>query len=127
MDCPRPCTVLLVDESPIVRERLVQLVETIPGIAIVGECGDADCAVASLLRLQPDVLLLDIRLPGGGTRVLKYAVRHNPSTRVIVQTNQAEAQTRRICLGLGAHHFFDKSTESGQLASLLAQVAQIRP
>lgn len=125
MDCPRPRTALLVDDSAIVRERLVQLIERIPNLAVVGVCEDADCAMDDLVRCSPDLLLLDIRLgSGAGMRVLRYTVRHHPAIRIIVLTDQVDDQTRRICLSRGAHHFVDKSKDFDTLPELLGALVR---
>lgn len=124
MDCPRPRTALLVDDSSIVRERLLQLIEGIPNLVVIGQCEEAEGAIASMIRMLPDVLLLDIRLRGGGgMKVLKHAVQHFPTIRIVVLTNQAEDQTRKICLSQGAHHFVDKSKDLNQLSRLLSDYA----
>lgn len=125
MDWPRPRTALLVDDSAIVRERLVQLMERIPNLAVVGVCEDADCAIGNLVTLSPDLLLLDIRLGGGGgMKVLSHTARHHPGIRIIVFTDQVDDQTRRICLTRGAHHFVDKSKDFDILPDLLGELVR---
>lgn len=125
MDWPRPRTALLVDDSAIVRERLMQLAERIPGLVVVAQCEDAECALSSLDQVAPDIMLLDIRLrAGGGMRLLRHAAQHHPLTRVVVLTNQADEQTRRICLRNGAHQFVDKSSDLDRLPHLLGELVR---
>lgn len=57
--------VLIVDDEPIARRRLVRLLRPIAGVEVVDEAGDVAAAVASARRLAPDLLLLDIQMPGG--------------------------------------------------------------
>ncbi|WP_415012181.1 LytR/AlgR family response regulator transcription factor [Amaricoccus sp.] len=58
-------TVLIVDDEPIARRRLGRLLRAIPHVQVLGEAGDVASAVAETRRLAPDLLLLDIRIPGG--------------------------------------------------------------
>ena len=57
-------TVLIVDDHPVVRDGLRTVLATEPGIVVVGECGRGDEAVAAAAALRPDVVLMDLRLPG---------------------------------------------------------------
>jgi two-component system response regulator AlgR len=56
--------VLIVDDEPLARARLAALLGECDGVEIVGSVGDGETALASLAELQPDVLLLDINMPG---------------------------------------------------------------
>ncbi|HEX2189461.1 MAG TPA: LytTR family DNA-binding domain-containing protein [Longimicrobiaceae bacterium] len=55
---------LVVDDEPLARERVRALLERYPGIRVVGECGDGVAAVAAIRRERPDLLLLDVQMPG---------------------------------------------------------------
>ncbi|MBZ5559360.1 MAG: LytTR family DNA-binding domain-containing protein [Acidobacteriia bacterium] len=57
-------TVLIVDDEPLARRRLRKLLGDEPGVEVVGECGDGASAVEAVRRLKPDVLLLDVQMPG---------------------------------------------------------------
>jgi DNA-binding NarL/FixJ family response regulator len=119
--------VLLVEDSQLVRERLAQLVSELPGFAVVGHADAEAAAIDHVERLRPDVLVLDIRLrEGSGIEVLKYTKEHSPATQVIVLTNYAEPQYRRLCLDHGARHFLDKSGDFGQVREALADLAEPR-
>ena len=73
----------------------------------------------SISRLQPDAVILDIRMPGGsGIDVLKKIKKNYPSTLVIMFTNYPTAQYRKRCLDLGTDFFFDKSTEFDKIPNL---------
>jgi two-component system LytT family response regulator len=56
--------VLVVDDEPLARRRLLRLLRNEPDVTVVGECGDGESALQTLARLAPDVLLLDVRMPG---------------------------------------------------------------
>ena len=59
-----PLRALIVDDEPLARRRLARLLKDEPGVRVVGEASDGESAVAALGRLRPDLLLLDVRLPG---------------------------------------------------------------
>jgi len=67
--------VLIVDDEPLARRRLVRLLANEPDVSVVGECGDGASAVRALERLSPDLLLLDVRLPGMDGLALLQAAR----------------------------------------------------
>jgi DNA-binding NarL/FixJ family response regulator len=116
--------VVLVEDSEVVRERLLQSIESIPNIQVVGAFEDEESAITGVLQLAPDILLVDIRLrSGSGINVLKVAAGNYPDTKIIVLTNHTEPQYRKACLDGGAHYFFDKSNEFDQVPKVLAQLA----
>ncbi len=64
--------IYIADDSEEVRQRLVDLVSSLPDVMLVGQTGDARSAIADIQRLQPDVAILDIRLVNGnGIEVLE--------------------------------------------------------
>lgn len=82
---------LIVDDSPLVRGGISAIIAThgpASGIKVVGEAGTVAEAVAETARLQPDVVLLDIRLPdGSGLSACREILRQNPKTCVLVLTS----------------------------------------
>ncbi len=77
-----PLRALIVDDEPLARRRLTRLLKDEAYVRVVGECGDGESAVAALERLVPDLVLLDVRLPGmDGLAVLDAA---KPSRRPAV-------------------------------------------
>jgi DNA-binding NarL/FixJ family response regulator len=69
---PEVIGVLLVDDHPVVRDGLRGMFEPVPDIAVVGEAGDGQAGLDQIERLQPDVVLLDLRMPGlGGVAMLR--------------------------------------------------------
>ena len=116
--------IVLVEDSQVVRERLLQSIESIPNVQVVGEYEDEEGAVTGVKQQVPDILLVDIRLrTGSGINVLKEVASRYPHTKIIVLTNYTEPQYRKTCLENGAHYFFDKSNEFEQVPKLIAQLA----
>jgi CheY-like chemotaxis protein len=96
---------------------------------VVGQAQDAPGTLDALRQVRPDVVILDIRMPGGnGIEVLREVKKMTPAPQVIMLTNFAYAQYRKKCEEAGADFFFDKSTEFEKLPQALEQVRQgLRP
>lgn len=112
--------VLVADDSEAVRRRVAALVDEVPGARVVAEAGDASAAVAALAAYGPDVLVLDVVMPGGGGLAVMDAMAAWPTRPlVIVFTNLAEGEVRAAFLARGADHFLDKSADADRLMELL--------
>lgn len=104
--------VLIVDDSASIRRRLIALLAESPRIRIVGEAGDSRQALDAMARVQPDTVILDIRMPGGsGIELLKLIKARYPEMKVIMLTNFDYSTYRRQCRQLGADHFLNKTLE----------------
>jgi DNA-binding NarL/FixJ family response regulator len=121
----RPLTVVLADDSEVVRQRLRNVIAAIPDVDVVAEAPDADQAVARIREHSPDVVVLDMFMPGGGgTRVLQDLRGADNRPITLVFTNFAYPEYRDACLQLGADHFLDKSADLERLLSIISQLAQ---
>ena len=115
--------VFITDDSATVRERLEAMVSALPGITVVGQAQDAPEAMDGIRRTRPDVVILDVRMPGkNGIDVLRRLKKMQPAPKVIMLTNYAYQQYRKKCEQAGADFFFDKSTEFDQIPQALEQV-----
>ena len=104
--------VFIADDSPVVCERLMNMLSEIKGIEVVGQAGTVPDAIESIKTLQPDVVILDIRMPGGsGIDVLRKVKQGENVPTVIILTNYPYPQYRRKCMEAKADFFLDKSTE----------------
>jgi DNA-binding NarL/FixJ family response regulator len=102
--------VFVVEDSAGFRQRLIGALEEVPGIKTVGWAAGEDEATASIGRLHPRFVVLDIRLAqGSGLGVLAAVKRLDPPPIVAVLTNYPEPQYRARCAELGADHFFYKA------------------
>ncbi len=120
-----PIKVFITDDSLIVREHLVALLDELAGVEIVGQAGSVAEAISGIRNLQPDVVILDIRLPdGSGIDVLQNVKQDQPAPVVIILTNYPYPGYRQRCLSAGADFFLDKSTEFDQLPQLFEQLKQ---
>ena len=115
--------VFIADDSVVLRERLANMLADIPGIETVGEAGEGLEATDAIQRLKPDLVILDIRMPGGnGIDALKSIKKETPTPTVIMLTAYPYPQYRKKCLEAGADYFFDKSTESQKVTTTLKQL-----
>lgn len=104
--------VLLVDDHPVVREGVAGVLKTDPDINIVAEAGNADEAFAALKCHAPDVVMIDVRLPGlDGIDCCGSIVTSHPRTRVIVLTRFANESVMLRAFTAGARGFVVKESE----------------
>jgi len=117
--------VLIVDDSNIVCERLQQMLMHIADIEIVGQAHNAQDAITSISESNPEVVILDIRLPGlNGIDVLKDIRDKKLPIRVIMLTNYPYPQYRKKCEELGADYFFDKVAEIEEIPNVIEELAK---
>lgn len=115
--------VYVVDDSPLVRERLVSLLSEVEGVDVVGSADDAASGIAGVAMKSPDVVILDIRMPSGsGISVLEEVKSRAKSPTVIMLTNYPYPQYRKKCMEAGADYFFDKSNEFHKVTEVLARM-----
>ena len=114
--------VFIADDSLVVREHLVTMLDELPRIVTVGQAETVAEAINGILELRPDVVILDIRMPGGsGIDVLQRVKQAEVTPIVIILTNYPYSGYRQKCLQAGADFFLDKSTEFDQIPELLAR------
>lgn len=118
--------VFLVEDSPLIRRRIIDNLLSIGGFVVVGFAESEDDAVAAIAETKPDVIVTDIRLrEGNGIEVVRQ-VRQAPATsppKIYVLSNYASAEYRRECELVGADAFFDKSGEYDRFLDTLQHVA----
>jgi DNA-binding NarL/FixJ family response regulator len=108
--------VVLVDDSPETRRALRELLEA-QGIAIVGEAGDGAVGIERAMELMPDVVLLDVRMPGmGGIEATEIITSTLPDTRVIVLTTFDDESVRRRAREAGATDYLVKGKVPQRIA-----------
>lgn len=116
---------LIADDSEILRSRLIEMLNHIPGIEIVGEVENGVDAVVFADRLKPDVIILDIRMPNAdGILALESIRRSNSISKIIILTNYPYPQYKQKCLEAGADYFFSKSEEIEKMIGTLHDIKQ---
>ena len=115
--------VFVVEDSALIRERLLSMLGAMSGVEVVGSSESASDAIAGILGARPDVVVLDIKLKASsGIEVLRAIKRRMAAVAVIMLTNYATEEFRRKCLEVGAEYFLDKTNEFEQLFSIIDQL-----
>jgi DNA-binding NarL/FixJ family response regulator len=115
--------VLVADDSRMVRQMLFRLLAALPQFEIVGQANDGRRALKAIHQLNPDVVILDIRMPKfNGLEVLESLQKQALSCKVIVFSQLGEEPYRKRCLQLGARGFFDKVAEFDQFHQALKKM-----
>jgi two-component system, NarL family, response regulator DevR len=113
--------VFLVEDAPLLRERLEAMLAAIPGVRPVGHAAEAEAAIEGILATQADAVVLDIQLAkGSGFDVLRALRGRAQHVAVYVLTNFASEGYRKAAERLGARGFFDKSNDISLLRAALA-------
>ena len=113
------------DDSEILRERLIDILSDIEGVEIIGQAGDVESVLRSIKQLEPDLVILDIQIPGGnGIVALENIKKRARPPIVIMFTNYPYLQYRKKCIELGADFFFYKSTEFEKLIKVVRKAIQ---
>jgi DNA-binding NarL/FixJ family response regulator len=122
----QPLRVLLVEDSPLLVQRITELVEDLPDICLVGIAGSEAEAVRRLQADDVDVVILDLQLhAGSGFGVLRtLQARRGSAPAVVVFTNFAIGAYRDTAYSLGARHFLDKSRDYALLPAVLQELSQ---
>ena len=116
--------VVIADDHAIVREGLRSLVEAQPGLEVVGEAGDGQQAWQCACDLAPDVLVLDLSMPGvGGAEAAERISRECPGVRVLALTMHEERGYVSRLLRAGAAGYLLKRTASSELVRAIRTVA----
>jgi two-component system, NarL family, response regulator DevR len=121
----RPLRILLVDDHEVVRTGLRYALGDLPAVDIVGEAADGEEAVRQCRQLVPDVVIMDIRMPGaGGIKACREIIECWPSIKVIVLTSYSDDNLIALAIQAGAAGYVLKSGETKHLISALEAVAR---
>jgi len=125
---PRPPRrVLLLDDAPLERRIVARSVQR-EGWVVVGEAGDAESALAALRTSQPDLIVLDGRLPpAGGLALLPALLAERPAVPVLIVVAFEEVALLREALRLGAAGGLQRPLLPSQIAEQLRLVARTPP
>lgn len=120
-----PIRVLLVDDHAVVREGYRRLLEREPGIAVAGEAGDAAQACAYARALLPDVVVMDIGLPGAsGIEAMRRMLADRPELRVLIFSMHDDAIFCSRAIDAGALGYLSKSSAPEALVEAIYAVSR---
>jgi DNA-binding NarL/FixJ family response regulator len=116
--------VLVVDDHPLFRDGLVGLLATVDDVEVVGAVGDGESAVRQCPELAPDVVLMDLSLPGvPGLEAIRRIVARSPAPAVLVLTMVDDDDTVTAALRVGARGYLLKGAVQEEVLAALRTVA----
>jgi two-component system nitrate/nitrite response regulator NarP len=116
--------VLVVDDSVEVRKRVAASVSAVRGVAVVRQAGDVPSALRQLQEREPDVVVLDIEMPGpSGLEFLELVRRNGCDSLIIVLSIHDDPKLRQKCAQLGSNFYFHKLTEFDQVGEVCREMA----
>jgi NarL family two-component system response regulator LiaR len=119
--------VLVADDHELVRASIRALLNSLPGIRVVGEAANGREAVARYADLQPDVVLMDLQMPEmGGLEATSTLARRHPGARVLVLSVHAAREYVARALEAGAVGYLWKGTDAAELQRALEAAHQGR-
>ncbi len=120
-----PLRLLLVDDHALFREGLISLLSYQDDFTVVGEAEDAESALAQAHALQPDVVLMDIELPGeDGVSATRRLTMDMPAVTVVMLTVRDDSQTLFAAIKAGAQGYLIKNARSRELLEQLRGLAR---
>jgi two-component system NarL family response regulator len=115
--------VLCVDDHPVVRDGLAASIETQPDMKAVGEASDGQSAIAMFRQLKPDVVVMDLRMPGmGGVEATIQIRKEFPTARIIVLTTYEGDEDIHRALQAGAQGYLLKDSVRKELLQTIREV-----
>ena len=118
-----PIRVLIADDEPALRGALAELLAHEDNVLLIGTAGDADEAIQLADDAQPDVALVDVKMPaGGGARAAREIVRVSPATRVIALSAFEDRPTVLAMLRAGAVGYLVKGTGADEIVGSIERV-----
>jgi len=117
-------SVVLVDDHPVVRDGLAAILSAEPDLSVVGQAGNGEEALKLVARVEPDVVVLDVRLPGmSGIEACAALIARHPQLRVVVLTSYPNEGVLLDALTAGATGFVVKTTDRAVLREAIRTVA----
>ena len=116
--------VLIADDSELVRNSLVKLLSSVDSIGDIVEARDVNEAIELVGKTSPDLMIIDIRMPGGsGFDVLEKVRSDRNDAMIIILTNYPNEQFRKKSISMGAQYFFDKTREFDKIIDVCNRYA----
>jgi EAL domain-containing protein (putative c-di-GMP-specific phosphodiesterase class I)/DNA-binding NarL/FixJ family response regulator len=122
-----PIRVIVADDEELIVDVLRSLVGSDPSLRFVGAANDAEHAIDLVLEEQPDVVLLDVRMPGGGgVRATRQITERSPRTKIIGLSAHQDADTVIRMIAAGAHGYVPKGDPTDKILRTIHRVTSGR-
>lgn len=123
-DAEQDLRVVVADDHPVYREGLTMVLGSLSGVTVVGEAGDGNEAVDLAQRLRPDVVLMDLSMPGlNGVEATRRIVAETPDVQVLVLSMHEGADSVVAALRAGARGYLAKGATKEEVARAMREVA----
>jgi two-component system invasion response regulator UvrY len=117
--------VLLTDDHALVRTGIKRLLEDSKQIKIVGEADCGEVCINQVAELEPDVILMDVNMPGmGGVEACRRILQRDPEQKIIILTIHTEQTFPKRLLEIGARGYLTKECDSSEMINAVKQVHQ---
>lgn len=116
--------IVVADDHPVYRDGLAMLLDSVPGITVVGVAADGEAAVALALEAQPDVVVMDVQMPGiDGIEATRRVTTASPSVGVVVLTMSEDDGTVFAAVRAGARGYLLKGADQEEVVRAVTTVA----
>lgn len=118
--------ILVVDDTELVVQRLFEMLSELNGVEKLFKANSYTEAVAVMEKDVPDIVLLDIQMPGkNGIELLQFIRNTYPNVITVMFTNRVSDYYREICENIGANYFIDKSTEFERIPGIVQELMPV--
>jgi DNA-binding NarL/FixJ family response regulator len=118
-----PIRVLIADDHPLVREGVRALLASVPDMAIVGEAANGEEAIARAAELQPDIILMDLHMPGiNGIEATRQILQINPHIEILVLTMLEDDDSVFAAMRAGARGYLLKGADQAEVLRAITAV-----
>jgi DNA-binding NarL/FixJ family response regulator len=115
-------SLLIADDHPLIRAGIAALIEEEPGFELLGQAGDAAQAVEQYRRLRPDVMLIDLNMPGSGLEAIAQVRAADPAAKIVILTTYEGDEDVHRGLRAGASAYLLKQSDFDEIAHCVRQV-----
>lgn len=115
-------SVLIIEDSLIIVKRLRSMLADMEGVGNMAYANDSAEGLLLAAQLKPDVIFLDIKIPGKSGVDILPEIRSKNDATIIVLTNYSDSYYKNLCLSLGAEFFLDKTNEFEKIQGILGEI-----
>jgi two-component system invasion response regulator UvrY len=116
-------SILIVDDHDLVRAGVMRLLQDVEDVEVVGECANGEDAIVACQKLNPEIVLMDLHMPGmGGMEAAKRIIDRYKDTKVIILTAESEAPISKHTIKFGVSGYLTKGSGIDEMIRAIKQV-----